>query len=280
MKKLYAILFISLPILQSFAQQYTVTGKVSRISDNKGLRGAHVYIKNNENTEISTDAEGLYQIIVNKGDTLIIWGAGYKTQEIVVKKKKHNIKLEKDEGFSELLADLSRLINRMESERKEVALIYMEGWRWRRCPPCTEEDKRKQDSIKALEKKKIIVRGNVTLKGSDIPKQVEVVLTSEPWWLREYSYTGQYGNYQINANIGDKLVFSRFGYHPVEIEVTGDKHDILLIPDEKKYELDELQEIIDDMNKHIDLIRRENNNHYRPLPCPECPPTEKTSNIK
>lgn len=133
MKKLYAILFFSLLILQSFAQQYTVTGKVSRESDNKGIKGAHVYIKNNDATEILTD-----------------------------------------------------------------------------------------------------------------------------------------------ANIGDILTFSRFGYHPVEIEVTGDRHDILLIPDEKKYEPDDLEEIIVEMNKHIDLIRRESSNHYgRPLPCPECPPIEK-----
>lgn len=55
MKKLYAILYFSLLILQSFAQQYTVTGKVSRESDNKRLKGAHVYIRNNDGTEILTD---------------------------------------------------------------------------------------------------------------------------------------------------------------------------------------------------------------------------------
>lgn len=267
MKTLYTTIVLSLFTLQAFAQQYTVTGKVSRKSDNEALKGVYIHVKNNDNIKTKTDADGLYRITINKADTLYIWGMGYKTQEIIVKKNQCNIKLEEDEEFFEIVSNLTSIIYRLRLESNDLR-------KQRHCPPCTKREKEIQDSIKALANSKIVITGDVTDKGGSKKLQwVEIISKGK---MYDYSFTNKEGQYRIKAHLGDTLTFSRFGYYPVKTAVTGNEHTISMIPNKIKYNPEELEKIIDDMNKQINLIRRENNMLIRPRPCTPCPPTEES----
>ncbi|NDV94898.1 hypothetical protein D0T84_08205 [Dysgonomonas sp. 521] len=275
MRILYTTLFLSLFILQSFAQQYTITGRISRESDNKGLKGVHIAVKDDEiyTTSIS-DENGLYQIEVNKGDTLTFWGMGYKKQEIKVKKKKYNIKLEEDEDFFGIFAELSGMVTKL---RKENSDIYRKPV----CPPCPgeKEIEKKPDSLHSQAKQKIVITGNITHQGSEKNLAFVQVTVKNTEKQYNFSLSNKDGKYGIMANIGDTLIFSRFRYHPARIGVTGNEHNISLIPNKKKYTPDELQAILDDLNFQINRLREENSILRKPRPCPPCPPVEEDNNI-
>jgi hypothetical protein len=265
MKKLYAILFFSLPILQSFAQQYTVTGKVSRESDDKGLRGVHIMVKgDNIYTATISDENGLYRIEVTKGDTLSFWGMGYKAQEIKVKKNKYNIRLEEDEESIDLLAEITSQLTR----------LYKDTTRFITCRPCTENGLKRQDSINYIQrkldsinmriKKRAVITGKIIQQKSE--KDLVGVIIENKQNKEECHITNSKGSYRIVANIGDTLTFSRFDHFPVEIEVTGNTLDITMTPTGIKYEPDELMNMLDDINWQINRQR-----DYRPKnPCPRC----------
>src|SRR3970282_1972094 len=68
----------------AFAQEQTVTGKVTSGEDQQGLPGANVLIKGSA-TGTVTDAGGMYSIQVPSGEaTLVFSSIGYSTTEVLV----------------------------------------------------------------------------------------------------------------------------------------------------------------------------------------------------
>ena len=80
MKKIYLSLLLLLVSLPIIAQQYQVTGKVMS-NTNETIPFVSVFIKNTSKG-VSANAEGLYTITVEKGETTLIFKAiGYKIAE-------------------------------------------------------------------------------------------------------------------------------------------------------------------------------------------------------
>ena len=82
-KNLLLLMGIVLCIAQSYAQNRTVTGKVTAAADGSPLPGVNVLVKGS-NTGSSTNAEGTYQIQVPNNATLVFSFIGYLSQEIAV----------------------------------------------------------------------------------------------------------------------------------------------------------------------------------------------------
>ena len=84
----YLILFFSLSLASmAYAQEITVSGKVTDATDGSLLPGVTVVVKNTT-TGTVTDADGKYSIKVNKDAVLVFSYVGYTTQEITVSEQK------------------------------------------------------------------------------------------------------------------------------------------------------------------------------------------------
>ncbi|MCE7064991.1 TonB-dependent receptor [Dyadobacter sp. CY326] len=66
--------------LHAFAQNVTVTGTVTGVTDKGGLPGVNIVVKNTV-TGTSTDADGKYELSVPANAILVFSGIGYATQE-------------------------------------------------------------------------------------------------------------------------------------------------------------------------------------------------------
>lgn len=82
MKKLYALLILSMFVLVQVSAQRTVSGKVTDDAG-EGLPGVNVVIKGTT-TGSTTDIDGNYQLSVNDGDILVFSFVGFETQELNV----------------------------------------------------------------------------------------------------------------------------------------------------------------------------------------------------
>ncbi|MBN2173387.1 MAG: SusC/RagA family TonB-linked outer membrane protein [Bacteroidales bacterium] len=86
-KAIFTLLFSLIFIVCSFAQEKTITGKVTSIEDEMGLPGVTVMVKGKTLGTV-TDIEGLYSLSgVNPQDTLVFSFIGYEKQEIPVGSK-------------------------------------------------------------------------------------------------------------------------------------------------------------------------------------------------
>ena len=86
LKKLYGLFFSMMALLFSFAgfaQQRTVSGKITFEADNQPLAGVSVTVKGT-NVGTSTDASGNFSITASTGSTLVFSSVGYTPQEVVV----------------------------------------------------------------------------------------------------------------------------------------------------------------------------------------------------
>jgi hypothetical protein len=250
-----SILFIFLS--QSIAQTGIVTGKISRKSDNVVLKSIYIGIKNSDRLYTKTNTEGIFQILANEGDTIYFWGTGYKGQEAEIKDNKQDIKifLEEDENFIDFIAEIMTQVDKW---KQEMAYLQIETLR---CPPC------KKQPIE------MSVTGNVSQQQNE-KSLTDVIIRNKRKTGREHAITDKQGHYEIKAAVGDTIVFSRFGYHPLEIKVTGNKHNVALIHDGKKYTPDELEAIINGMDKQVKQLLNNNIFYIDRPPCPLCPPTE------
>jgi TonB-linked SusC/RagA family outer membrane protein len=76
------LLFFSLPLL-TFGQEKTITGTIVSASDNIPLPGATIVVKG-KSLGATSDFDGKYSILANKGDILVFSFIGYTTTEITV----------------------------------------------------------------------------------------------------------------------------------------------------------------------------------------------------
>ena len=76
------LLFFSLPLL-TFGQEKTITGTIVSASDNMPLPGATIVVKG-KSLGATSDFDGKYSILANKGDILVFSYIGYTTTEITV----------------------------------------------------------------------------------------------------------------------------------------------------------------------------------------------------
>ena len=76
------LLFFSLPLL-TFGQEKTITGTIVSASDNMPLPGATIVVKG-KSLGATSDFDGKYSILANKGDILVFSYIGYATTEITV----------------------------------------------------------------------------------------------------------------------------------------------------------------------------------------------------
>jgi TonB-dependent starch-binding outer membrane protein SusC len=72
----YVVVFLMLGCFASFAQQRTVTGRVTSSEDGSAIPGVNVLEKGTTNGT-ATDANGNYSIQVNSGATLVFTFVGY-----------------------------------------------------------------------------------------------------------------------------------------------------------------------------------------------------------
>src|SRR5688572_16302335 len=81
-RALWAIGFLLLHF-SSLAQETTVTGRVTSVSDNSSLPGVSVTIKG-RSTGTVTDSDGVFKLNVSPSDVLVFSFIGMETQEIEV----------------------------------------------------------------------------------------------------------------------------------------------------------------------------------------------------
>lgn len=95
------MLALTLPATISYAQQKTVTGKVTATGDGQPLAGLNVFIKGNTAKGTVTDAQGAFSLEAVPQDVLVFSFIGMKTQEIKVgDATSFNVKME--EAYNEL----------------------------------------------------------------------------------------------------------------------------------------------------------------------------------
>ena len=85
MKKIYALIFSLFVMSSAYAQEakVTVQGKIIDPTDGTPLPGVSIVEKGTTNGA-TTDAAGVYKVVVNPGATLVFSFVGYMTQEIEV----------------------------------------------------------------------------------------------------------------------------------------------------------------------------------------------------
>lgn len=94
-KKLFLLLFLGFTFVQFTSAQNVITGIVSDAKTGETLVGATVYQKSQKSSGTITDVFGKYQIVAEKGTTLVFSYVGYNKKEIVVADKNEiNIALE------------------------------------------------------------------------------------------------------------------------------------------------------------------------------------------
>ncbi len=94
-KRYYLLVFFSLLLQPAFAQQITITGKVTAASG-ESIPFANVLIKGTQNGT-ATDFDGSFKISAAANQTLVFSSQGYKTTEAVINSRTSiNITLEED----------------------------------------------------------------------------------------------------------------------------------------------------------------------------------------
>ena len=94
-KVLLSMIFMFLGV-QAFAQDRTVTGRVTASDDGSGVPGASISIKGTSKGTTS-DGDGNYKISAPSSATLVFSSVGFDTQEIVVGSKSQiNVALKTD----------------------------------------------------------------------------------------------------------------------------------------------------------------------------------------
>lgn len=94
LRSLWVLFFIGTSVWYMCAQQITVTGKVMD-EDQQPVIGVSVTVKGTS-TGTVTNMDGIYSIQTEKGKTLVFSFIGYKTLEIAVKQKQHDVSLVSD----------------------------------------------------------------------------------------------------------------------------------------------------------------------------------------
>ncbi|WP_278021937.1 TonB-dependent receptor plug domain-containing protein [Flavobacterium ginsengisoli] len=84
-KRYHLLVFFSLLLQSAFAQQITVTGKVTTATG-ESVPFANVLIKGSQNGAV-TDFDGSYKITASGNQTLVFSSQGYKTIEIAINNK-------------------------------------------------------------------------------------------------------------------------------------------------------------------------------------------------
>ncbi len=110
------IILVAICTLQTFAQDVTVTGKVTDPADNTPLPGVNITVKGS-NTGTVTDGNGQYSISVPGNSTLVYSFIGYTSQEVGVNNRSTiNIALAGDvQALSEVV-----VIGYGEQKKKDV----------------------------------------------------------------------------------------------------------------------------------------------------------------
>ena len=88
MKKTLLLFFgVVLLSMHVFAQQLTISGKVTSAEDKGGIPGVTIKLKNAATALGQTDANGNYSVKAGKGDVLQFIYLGFATQEVIVESK-------------------------------------------------------------------------------------------------------------------------------------------------------------------------------------------------
>ena len=82
--KLFMACFLMTLSASLFAQSLTVKGVVTDASNGEPLVGAAVVVKGNASAYALTDTEGVYTIVANSQDVLVVSNMSYKTQEVPI----------------------------------------------------------------------------------------------------------------------------------------------------------------------------------------------------
>jgi len=138
-KKLAPFVILFVFFSSAYAQEIEVSGYVKLSGKKEKAGDILIEVKNKEDDVYTyTNDDGFYTITVNKRDTLVLGEWKYEKQEVVVKKRKHNIKLKPvvndcdSEEMAELIDMLTHKLNEMERDWYE----YKKP-RPQRCPPCS-----------------------------------------------------------------------------------------------------------------------------------------------
>jgi TonB-linked SusC/RagA family outer membrane protein len=83
MRKILHLVFACVLVTTAWAQERTVTGRVTSVEDGSTLPGVNVVIKGTTNGT-STDANGTYSLAVPEGSTLVFTFIGLETKEVEV----------------------------------------------------------------------------------------------------------------------------------------------------------------------------------------------------
>ncbi|TLX74947.1 TonB-dependent receptor [Labilibacter sediminis] len=95
MKHLLGTFFLLLLSTAIFAQEYTVTGKVTSAEDGAPIPGVSVIVKGTTVGTITT-IDGDYSLQVNKGDLVVFSFIGMQTQEFVVESERLDVVMQAD----------------------------------------------------------------------------------------------------------------------------------------------------------------------------------------
>ncbi|WP_341226868.1 carboxypeptidase-like regulatory domain-containing protein [uncultured Arcticibacterium sp.] len=83
---LLVLMGLSLSFSEVFAQNQTVSGKVTGADDGLEIPGVSVVVKGTTNG-VSTDIEGNYSLSVNNANTVLVFSfVGYESQEVKSRK--------------------------------------------------------------------------------------------------------------------------------------------------------------------------------------------------
>jgi len=102
--RLLLLVFMAMTVNLAFAQQKTITGKVTDKQTGESLVGVTIVLKNTTSGTV-TDIDGNYRINVNAGSSLIFSFVGYKKVEVEVKEQNEiNVQLNTEfENLGELI---------------------------------------------------------------------------------------------------------------------------------------------------------------------------------
>ena len=82
--KSLAVLLLLFSGVGAYAQQVTVTGKVTGSDDGLGIPSVNVRVKGTTSQGTVSDADGNYEIVTSQGATLVFSFIGYTAKEVVV----------------------------------------------------------------------------------------------------------------------------------------------------------------------------------------------------
>lgn len=129
--RIFICLLFSFFSIACFAQETTVTGKVTRSCDSKPLPNVRVGAENGD-ASTTTDYEGNFTIIVDKKDVLTFTKFAYQRRTVKNEDAK-SVSLELDDmeidGIEDLLENLNDMINKLRRENMQLG-------KPKPCPPC------------------------------------------------------------------------------------------------------------------------------------------------